>query len=73
MSETINNEHCRIAARILETEPDLLDYRLVKYLNSLATMVNNAGGHLNSRQVIALAIIQWQQGKADDFTKLPQT
>ena len=34
MSISINNEQCRIAANLLETEPGLLDYRLVNYLNS---------------------------------------
>lgn len=69
MSLNYENKHCEIAAKMLFTEPALLDYRLTEYLNELSALVQYAGGELNSRQVIALAIIQWQHDKADDFTK----
>lgn len=62
-----NNLHCKIAARILETEPGLLDYRLVERLNKIS---NLAGGKLRNTEVIASAIVQWQENNVDDFTKL---
>jgi len=57
------NEHCEIAAQMLETEPDLLDYRLVERLNQVAELVKIVGvfGRLQSRQVIASIIVQWQK------------
>lgn len=64
-----NNQYCAIAAKMLSTEPGLLDYRLVEHLNKIATLVKNADGELWSRQIVALAIVQWQEDKADDFTK----
>jgi len=64
-----NNQYCEIAAKMLYTEPGLLDYRLVEHLNKIATLVKNVGGELWSRQIVALAIIQWQESNADDFTK----
>jgi len=64
-----NNQYCTIAAKMLGTEPDLLDYRLIEHLNKVANLVKISGGELWSRQVVALAIVQWQEGKADDFTK----
>jgi len=63
------NQYCEIAAKMLNSEPNLLDYRLVEHLNKIASLVKNAGGELWSRQIVALAIIQWQENKADDFTK----
>ena len=69
MALNYNNEHCRIAAEMLGTEADLLDYRLIEYLNSCALLVNGGGGSLVSRQAIAVAIVAWREGKADNFTK----
>lgn len=66
------NEYCETAARMLHTEPDLLDYRLIEHLNKINELVFDAGGALTSRQVIALAIVQWQEDKADDFTGEPK-
>ncbi len=63
-----NNQYCEIAAKMLHTEPDLLDYRLIEHLNKIAILVKNADGELWSRQIVALAIVQWQENKADDFT-----
>jgi len=59
------NEHCEIAAQMLDTEPGLLDYRLVERLNQVAKLVKIAGvfGRLQSRQVIASIIVQWQEGR----------
>lgn len=62
------NDYCKIAAQMLDTEPDLLDYRLIEHLNKIASLVNSVNHFLMNPQVIALAIIQWQEGKADDFT-----
>lgn len=62
------NEYCTIAAQMLRTEPGLLDYRLIEHLNKVASLVNNVNHFLMNPQVIALAIIQWQENKADDFT-----
>lgn len=65
------NEHCEIAAQMLSTDAELLDYRLIERLNRIAAYVKIAAGSdgkLRSRQIIALAIVQWQEGKADDFT-----
>jgi hypothetical protein len=67
-----NNQYCENAAKMLHTEPGLLDYRLVEHLNKIAALVKNANGELWSRQIVALAIVQWQESKADDFTK-PKT
>lgn len=67
------NEHCKIAAQMLDTDAGLLDYRLIERLNRVADLVRFAGGSLHSRQLIALLIIQWQEGKADDFTGEPKT
>ncbi len=64
-----NNDHCKIAAQMLETEPDLLDYRLVERLNEIAGLVNRVNHSLMNPQVIALAIVLWQENEADDFTK----
>ena len=69
MALNYDNEPCRIAAKMLSTEPALLDYRLTEHLNTIAALVNNAGGELNSRQVIAIAIVSWRENKADDFTR----
>lgn len=70
MALNYDNEHCRMAAKMLSTETGLLDYRLVEYLNSIASLVNNiGGGEFVSRQAVAVAIVNWQEGKADDFTK----
>jgi len=62
-----NNEHCEIAANILCTEPGLLDYRMVEYLNRVANLAFPS--KLCSRQVIALLIAQWQDNNVVDFTK----
>lgn len=70
MALNYENEHCRIAAKMMNTEAGLLDYRLVEYLNSCASLVNTCGGELASRQAIAVAIINWRENKADDFTIL---
>lgn len=67
------NEHCSIAADMLGTEPGLLDYRLVEHLNNISKLVAITNEALRNRQVIALAIIQWQESKADDFTGNPKT
>lgn len=69
MALDYDNEHCRIAALMLYTEPGLLDYRLVEYLNHIAILTHNAGGELVSRQVIAMAIVAWEEDKADNFTE----
>lgn len=63
------NDHCRIAANMLNTEPDLLDYRLIEHLNNVSNLVGNVNHFLMNPQVIASIIIQWQENKADDFTK----
>jgi hypothetical protein len=66
------NKHCEIAANLLDTEPDLLDYRLVERLNQVADLVKKATGSegsLRSRQVIALIIIQWQGENNDNRDK----
>ena len=34
-----NNQYCKVAAKMLGTEPGLLDYRLVEHLNKIATLV----------------------------------
>lgn len=67
-----NNQYCTIAAQMLETEPGLLDYHLIEHLNRVANLVKISGGELWSRQVVALAIVQWQEGKTDDFTGDPK-
>ena len=67
------NEYCKMASQMLNTEPDLLDYRLVERLNNVASLVNNVNHFLMNPQVIALAIIQWQEENADDFTGDPQS
>lgn len=69
MALNYDNDHCRIAANILGTEPPLLDYRLVERLNEINNLVSGVGHSLMNPQVIALAIVQWQENKADDFTK----
>lgn len=68
-----NNEYCKIAANMLGTEPDLLDYRLIERLNDISNLVNKTNHFLMNPQVIALAIVQWQEGNADDFTGDPKT
>ena len=67
-----DNDYCKIAAQMLYTEPGLLDYRLVEHLNEIAGLVSKVNHFLMNPQVIALAIVQWQGNKADDFTK-PKT
>ena len=62
------NDHCKIAANMLDTEPGLLDYRLIERLNEINGLVSRVGHSFMNPQVIALAIVQWQDGKADDFT-----
>ena len=64
------NDHCKIAANMLNTEPDLLDYRLIERLNEINGLISRVGHSLMNPQVIALTIVQWQENKADDFTKL---
>ena len=54
-----NNEHCELAAKMLDTEPGRLDYRLVGRLNEVANLAFPS--KLRSRQTIALLIIQWQE------------
>ena len=69
------NEHCEIAANMLSTDAGLLDYRLIERLNRIAAYVKIAAGSdgkLRSRQIIALAIVQWQEENADDFTGDPK-
>lgn len=60
-----DNVHCKIAAQMLKTKPDLLAPRLIKNLNQINYLM---GGGLRSTEVIASAIVQWQEGKVDDFT-----
>lgn len=69
MAIDYDNQHCKIAAQMLYSEPGLLDYRLVEYLNRVAMLTYNAGGLLVSRQVIAMAIVAWEEDKADNFTE----
>lgn len=66
------NQYCEIAAKMLNADVGSLDYRLIEHLNKIAALVKNAGGELWSRQIVALAIVQWQEGKADDFTGDPK-
>jgi len=73
-----DNEHCKIAAQMLETEPSLLDYRLVEYLNKINNMMGGGLGcrfsdDAKNKEVIALAIVQWQENKMDDFTRQPKS
>ena len=68
-----DNDHCKIAANMLDTEPDLLDYRLVIRLNEISLLVNKVNHFLMNPQVIAVAIVQWQEENADDFTGDPKT
>jgi len=70
MGLNYDNEHCRIAAKMLETEPDLLDYRLIEYLNAISALIICGGGEFISRQAIAVAIVGWREDKADDFTEI---
>ncbi len=67
-----DNDHCKIAANMLDTEPDLLDYRLVIRLNEISLLVNKVNHFLMNPQVIALVIVQWQEENADDFTGDPK-
>jgi len=63
LGEPYDNEHCRIAAKMLtdnENDVGLLHYEFIKYLNYLATLIEIAEGHLASRQIIALAIATWE-------------
>ena len=62
MNVGYDNLHCKIAAQMLHTQPGLLDYRLIEYLNNVADLTNSTGGELKSRQVIALAIVSWREG-----------
>jgi len=64
-----NTTFCRIAANMLNTEPGLLDYRLVEYLHEINHLVSTGDSELQNREVIAAAIVQWRYDKADDFTK----
>lgn len=68
---TLNYEKdvCKIAAEMLHTEPRLLDYRLAEYLIELDELVEITGGHVASRQIVALAILTWQHSINEDFTK----
>jgi len=59
MALNYENDICKMAAKMLYTEPGLLDYRLVEYLNELDTMIV-LGGQVASRQIVALAILTWQ-------------
>ena len=68
----VENEHCKTAAQMLSSEPGLLDYRLVEYLNNIARYALIAGSGLYSKQAIATAIVTWQEWHADDFTKHTQ-
>lgn len=70
MALNYENEICQIAAQMLHTEPGLLDYRLVEYLNEIDSLVHIADGQLVSRQrqIVALAIVTWRHDKTDDFT-----
>ncbi len=68
-----DNDHCKIAANMLDTEPGLLDYRLVIRLNEISLLVNKVNHFLMNPQVIAVAIVQWQEENADDFTGDPKT
>jgi len=61
-----DNEYCELAAEMLNTEADLLDYLLVERLNRVADYVEVSGrtqGTLRSRQVIASIIVQWEGDK----------
>ena len=68
MSLNYDNKHCRIAAKMIGTSADLLDYRLIEYLNSIAELVLYDEGEFVSRQAIAVAIVSWRENKANDFT-----
>ena len=70
MTHEYKNEHCRMAAEMLSTKPDLLDYRLVDFLNEIDAKTKMATytpyGHLvspvvglQSRQIVALAVSTW--------------
>ncbi|HEC66561.1 MAG TPA: hypothetical protein ENI23_14895 [bacterium] len=59
-----HNEPCKIAAKFLETEPGLLDYRLVEYLNKVFDSIK-----IPCRQLVTLAVVQWEEDKADNFTE----
>lgn len=68
MTLDYNNDICRMAAQMLETEPGLLDYRLVEYLNEIDSLVRVVEGQVASRQIVALAVVTWRHDKVDDFT-----
>ena len=54
---------------MLDAEPGLLDYRLVERLNEINGLVSRVGHSFMNPQVIALAIVQWRENNADDFTE----
>ena len=60
----------QIAAQILNTTPDMLDHKLVNYLEELEELVIITGGRVASRQIVALAVLTWRHGITEDF---PQT
>ena len=68
-----NKDIFQIAAKILGTEPGLLDYRLAEYLEELDGLVGRADGQVASRQIVALAILTWQHSVCEDFTTQPPT
>ena len=60
MTLNYDNDVCRIAAQMLESEPGLLDYHLVEYLNEIDSLVRVVKGQVVSRQIVALAIVTWR-------------
>lgn len=69
MALNYENTHCRMAAKMLGTTADLLDYRLIEYLNSIAELVLYGEDELIGSEAIAVAIVAWQTDQGDDFTK----
>ncbi len=50
-----------IAAKMLGCDEGLLHYKFIDYVNAVEGYVNNAGGSLFSRQLIAKMIVDWQE------------
>ncbi len=61
MGEDYDNERCKIAADMLNKEPEALEPDFVDKINEVNGLVNEAcGGELRSRQVIAMIIVNFR-------------
>lgn len=57
-----NNISLQVAAKLLNgDDPTLLNASLAEEIMDVQTLVNDAGGELKSRQVIASIIISWRK------------